>query len=528
MATMIPALPAHDSSGAELWLFTKLSRLPIQYVVLHSLGLVHHEKKKWAEIDFTIVGPEGVFFIEVKGGTVSRTNGEWQVIRGDRKEPESLGRGPFFQVAGAEAATRRFLSNRLEWTRQITMGYWVFTPDCQLTVDDLGANDSCYYDSRDADIDPVTLVRNMRHMWLKRQRSDGMLNDEQISEIVHQLCADIPMIPSVRRKVNEVERLLHTATLEQERILAAVHRNPRLVIRGAAGTGKSTVALFEIERQNQLGKSVLFCCQSKLLANNIRLQLGSAQSIDVFEVNELLDQIDKKSKTWDVLIVDEAQDLFTKDNLVLFNSVVSGGLAGGVWRIFFDHFQSSLDPSWDDILNVFLANGALNLELTDMVRTTSQIAVTASAFGYVDRLRGGIDGPEVEVRFVKSEEVLDAVVHEVEKLLSEGLSLEEVTVLSPFPLEQGSIDSITKRFTSIVSVSDSSKIRFATTEEMKGMESLAVVLFGLEDLESAFSRRQAYVGCTRAVAILRVFLDQGLEKQVAEAYSELAFRNPAN
>lgn len=57
MATMIPAQPAHDSSGAELWLFTKLSRLPIQYVVLHSLGLVHHEKKKWSEIDFTIVGP---------------------------------------------------------------------------------------------------------------------------------------------------------------------------------------------------------------------------------------------------------------------------------------------------------------------------------------------------------------------------------------------------------------------------------------------------------------------------------------
>ena len=157
MATMMPAQPAHDSSDAELWLYQKLIALPVEYVVLHSLGLVHHDKKKWAEIDFTIVGPEGIFFIEVKGGGVGRVNGQWQVIRGDRKEPESLGRGPFFQVAGAEAATRRFLHNRLDWTRQVTMGYWVFTPDCQLKVDDLGANESCYYDAKDSRIDPRTI-----------------------------------------------------------------------------------------------------------------------------------------------------------------------------------------------------------------------------------------------------------------------------------------------------------------------------------------------------------------------------------
>jgi hypothetical protein len=517
MATMIPAQPAHDSSGAELWLFTKLSRLPIHYVVLHSLGLVHHEKKKWSEIDFTIVGPEGIYFIEVKGGVVGRTNGEWHVIRGDRKEPESLGRGPFFQVAGAEAATRRFLHNRLEWTRQITMGYWVITPDCQLKVDDLGANESCYYDARDSNIEPVALVQNMRQMWLKRQRADGKLNDEQISEVVHQLCADIPMIPSIRRKVDEVDRLLHTATLEQERILVAVHNNPRLIIRGAAGTGKSTVALFETERQNKLGRSVLFCCQSKLLAASIRLQLDKTTNIDVLELNELAELYEKTNRTWDVLIVDEAQDLFTKRNLVLFNSALKGGLAEGEWRVFFDHFQSNLDDSWSEILEVFQENGALDIELTDMVRTTSQIAVTASAFGHVDRLRGGIVGPEVEVHLVDKHEVLDAVINEVQTLLEAGLTSDEIMVLSPYPMDERTLSEFKKK-----------KINFATTEEMKGLESLAVVLFGFQDLKSPFSRKQAYLGCTRAVAILRVFLDSNLKEEVAHAYSELAFRNPAN
>ena len=108
MARFIPQSPAHNSSDAESWLFRKLTSLSDDYVVLHSLGLIRHDHKSWSEIDFTIVGPEGIFLIEVKGGVVGREDGEWfTTTKGGRKE--SLGRGPFFQVGGAEAATRRFL-----------------------------------------------------------------------------------------------------------------------------------------------------------------------------------------------------------------------------------------------------------------------------------------------------------------------------------------------------------------------------------------------------------------------------------
>ena len=81
MAILIPPSPAHDSSRAEEWLFRKLSQLPDEYCVLHSLGSMRHDHKSWTEIDFTVVGPEGIFFIEVKGGTVGRKDGEWLVKR---------------------------------------------------------------------------------------------------------------------------------------------------------------------------------------------------------------------------------------------------------------------------------------------------------------------------------------------------------------------------------------------------------------------------------------------------------------
>ena len=85
MAVLLPAQPAHDSSSAESWLFGKLKELPDDYCVLHSLGSMRHDHKSWSEIDFTVIGPAGIFFIEVKGGAIGRKNGEWFVERRDKR-----------------------------------------------------------------------------------------------------------------------------------------------------------------------------------------------------------------------------------------------------------------------------------------------------------------------------------------------------------------------------------------------------------------------------------------------------------
>jgi hypothetical protein len=42
------------------------------WAVLHSVGLTGHDCKPWAEIDFVLIGPPGIFCLEVKGGRVSR------------------------------------------------------------------------------------------------------------------------------------------------------------------------------------------------------------------------------------------------------------------------------------------------------------------------------------------------------------------------------------------------------------------------------------------------------------------------
>ncbi len=74
MARMLPPEVAEDNpSNAEKRIFQKFKDgLSGEWTVLHSLGLAHHNRKRWAEADFVLVGPRGVFVGEVKGGRIAR------------------------------------------------------------------------------------------------------------------------------------------------------------------------------------------------------------------------------------------------------------------------------------------------------------------------------------------------------------------------------------------------------------------------------------------------------------------------
>ena len=73
MARMLPPFVAESTqSAAERKLFVVLQdELSDEWTVLHSLGSTLHDRKPWAEIDFVLVGPAGVYCLEVKGGRVA-------------------------------------------------------------------------------------------------------------------------------------------------------------------------------------------------------------------------------------------------------------------------------------------------------------------------------------------------------------------------------------------------------------------------------------------------------------------------
>ena len=82
MAKMIPSSISPDiKSNAEKNIFNWFKNAPDteNWVVLHSLGLVTHQRVIHGETDFLVLAPGlGMFAIEVKGGRVTRKMGKWR------------------------------------------------------------------------------------------------------------------------------------------------------------------------------------------------------------------------------------------------------------------------------------------------------------------------------------------------------------------------------------------------------------------------------------------------------------------
>ena len=71
---MLPEdLDPSTSSTAEKTLFRRLGLIPTtdSHCALYSFNLAEHRWKRVAEIDFLLISPQGIFVLEVKGGSSS-------------------------------------------------------------------------------------------------------------------------------------------------------------------------------------------------------------------------------------------------------------------------------------------------------------------------------------------------------------------------------------------------------------------------------------------------------------------------
>ena len=95
---MIPAVPFKTKSSGERKVFDWLRRIDDDSLTaFHSVLTTKQEKKRFGEIDFLIVGPVGIFVLEVKSGGVHIDEGNWYY----GKESKPNREGPFKQADAA-------------------------------------------------------------------------------------------------------------------------------------------------------------------------------------------------------------------------------------------------------------------------------------------------------------------------------------------------------------------------------------------------------------------------------------------
>jgi Nuclease-related domain/AAA domain len=549
---MVPERPANTASAAEVLVFERIrDELPGHWIALHSVGLTIHQAKPWAEIDFVLIGPPGVFCLEVKGGIVSREGGVWYTTPQhgvNAGKAQALKESPFEQVSSASAALFHFLDGRSAKIAKAITGYAVAAPDVAWTIQGPDIDRTLVYDQEDSVGSFVEFVERVTKRWTEKVGSKWNKRLETLGRADKQLVldsirGDFQLVPSLRASADIADRELVRLTDEQCALFSRLAENARVIAKGGAGTGKTVIAVEEARRVAIEGKRVLYTCYSRNLANHVGALLSSDPLITVRTLHGLmmdlvsasgrraeLPHVSEEDLTtlflpelalevvldtlqdtaYDVVVIDEGQDLLRDSYVDVIEGLVGGSLRTGHWRIFLDPNQNIFRGVAASALQRLRSTDPVEWPLTVNCRNTAPIAAQVSLMSGVPLSEVlSPNGPDVEIRWYDSAEDERDLVDDVLRTLSrEGLSPSRTVVLSRYRLDGSAMSAAAN----VVDVSRGAEhdgldgIRFSTIASFKGLEADAVLLVDVDDLLSDDGLASVYVGASRAKVVLRVFV----------------------
>ena len=358
-------------------------------------------RRRPREIDFLILIPDvGALCVEVKRGGFRVSNGQWY-----RGASDSPGESPVDQAREEMYQLKNELTSHFatEWrdTELPIECVVVFTdtnwptgarePGCPV----IGLPDLQQQDAKSLAERLLEIARTARGSIVHKE---PLAFDRQtVQAVVAYLFPDTTLIPMARPEpYRSAERRIARLTDEQYALLTASDASERCLFQGAAGTGKTMLALEQAKRRSANGDQIALVCYNRILGDWLvgqqldHFKLGdlvgsfwhhfaytiirrSATDWDQFEVamdnasdnDERYDKICpdylqnvllRLGSMFDYLVVDELQDMCQDPYLEIMDLALRGGLAGGRWTIFADFQQKFTIASWERNLDSDIDN----------------------------------------------------------------------------------------------------------------------------------------------------------------------------
>ena len=567
MAKMIPAhIDAATLSSAEKRVFDLLATDPGTegWTVLHSLGLARRGNAAYGEIDFVVIVPsEGIIAMEIKGGRVSCVDGVWRTKDRWGKDHE-LKKSPFLQARESMFALRDAMVGHFgvgSEEADCPTGYAVVFPDvsCPPITPEFERADAIDHEDlrRPISASIRRAIRN-RLRQFQRRRGKQLPTPTQINSIRNYFRPDFERVVSKSVTLGESEEVLLRLTEEQYGFLDTLMDNPRCLFEGAAGTGKTLLALEYAQRAKKSGARVALTCYNSLLSQwlqrrtegtgiltgtwhqmmrQIILASPDAQEFRLEELRAREDDdtarlfgelypfytelaLETFSDFLDVLVLDEGQDLCNETTLDYANRILRGGLAGGTWAIFGDFTGQALYQTTGEGIEVLsgfvdhFVRAKLTLNCRNTRRIGEEITIVAGFEEAPFKLNQEAGLP-VEYRYWNSKTDLRHLLGStVQRLVRNGINTDDIVVLSPNRLEKSTLAGVEKidRF----SLFDCSRsldapkncIKFSTIHAYKGLESSVVIVVDVEGIDDFASQSRMYVGMSRARGMLILMLNE--------------------
>jgi hypothetical protein len=550
MALIYPKQPsAGTKSNAERKVFYALKELlSDEYTVLHSLPVYKRSGKNSpledGEIDFLILHPsKGMLGIEVKGGgiEVNSETGLW--FSTDFQDVKNPIKNPYEQIKSHIHTLGKEVAKNTDLFRfSFPYGHAVWFPDIDLKDISLGMSIELKGITLDASAlkrapDAISqLFRNS--IGLEPRKIPG---PEGVKEFRKFYAPSRKISVNLSRKISMEKEEMYEATRSQYKILTYIERHNRAAISGAAGSGKTFLAVEKARRiiEKDPAKKVLIVCYNKVLAQFLRSIIPFPNQIDVFHYhglcidfcrkakiniptpdphakldnffeNELsdclLDSLENIEERYNALIIDEGQDFHQCWWLPLQELLDDPN--EGMFYIFFDDNQAIYRKKSNYPLD------SLPFSLNENCRNTKQIHLEVMKY-YQGDLQPQSVGPEgcpPEHIIITSEiEERDKLSEILQKLLKiEKVSPLEIIVLTPRKEEQskwksGDILANYKVTWNVVEPGRESKILCSTIHSFKGLESSIVILTETKSIWDAQRKELLYVATSRANSRLIIF-----------------------
>lgn len=550
MAILIPELP-RDCTAGERQVFEKFERdlrdNP-DWVVFHSLGLAEHEKKIWGEIDFVVLSTKGIFALEVKSGSVSCRDGKWIFGRGSRSY--SKAESPWSQASSAMFALKRLLRQADPSLADLLMGFGVIMPHETFTATGPEIDQATLLDRRGFGRNLGFYIGQLQRHWdrvhLERHnKALALPSPEDIRRLRALIRPDFESTVTLGSELNALDQELIQLTNRQIRAARRMAANSRSLVRGRAGTGKTILA---VERAKQLaadGRSVLFLCFNKFLARHIDINLaaaGFANRVVVRHIHSLFHEVicraglenrlqdangsdeDLFGSVYpqlfveaaikldlapvDAIVVDEAQDILTPENLDALDILLKNGLRRGQWHLFLDPMQNIYEVHAPAVEERLQEIAVVYDDLFENCRNTREVTQQTSIISGIDMAtEGAPSGPSCDCRFYADRaDGLRLLDTEVRRLLAAGVASSEIVILSTKRRENSLVASMDElggvAIRDLGAPDSSGGIAFATIHAFKGLERNVVIAIDLDDLGDPRVSMLHYAGLSRARTLL--------------------------
>ena len=473
MAKMIPPEIPDSAPWSEKIIFENLMRAPQarDWVVFHSEYVKNPKNSvKPREIDFLILTDKcSVICLEVKGGSYEISRGMWYLLPSRKRIEPS----PVDQASSAMYALKNhYATTYFHRNSLLLLGCAVAFTDSEFPTDIIPTYPPCIIE-RSIARNPYRLAKslidytdNLSPGRMKRLLGNDREKWQEALKAMDDLRLELEQTVTIKSRPETIFRSdletlrpqLLRLTNDQLNSLKRVKLNDRCVIDGAAGTGKTVLAMELARECCEEGESVALLCSNPNLSrrferwaetlpvdNRGKVVAGTPATLSfgVFQENSTLSnkhrqRLEKSpgleeslklgylDNGWhpfiddiigdigpegifDYLIVDEAQNLCDEVFLKLMDALLKGGLTNGRWTMFGDFANQDIvssRPNGIDVLTDFGLNWSNDMLETNCRNTHEISEAVARLVDIESPPMSGVHGPLVQIEYFKSLEEL--------------------------------------------------------------------------------------------------------------------------